>query len=81
MCAQMFPRFVYQSCNGKTTSWILVNNNDEQVQAIDSGWSSNIPAALESYNNPKSVTESVAQVAPKKRGRPAKEKNVEQVEK
>lgn len=60
----MFPRYVYQSSNGKTTSWILVDNKEEQVQAIKDGWSSDIPTALENYNTEPDI--------PKKRGRPAK---------
>lgn len=60
---QMFPRYVYQSSNGKTTSWFIVNNEDDQVQAIKDGWSLDIPTALEGYNHPN---------IPKKRGRPPK---------
>lgn len=59
----MFPRYVYESSNGKTTSWILVNNENEQDQAIKNGWFNDIPEALESYTKKE---------PPKKRGRPAK---------
>jgi hypothetical protein len=63
----MFPRYVYQSCDGKTTTWILVDNKDDHSKSINDGWSKDIPSALEAYNN-----SGIESAGPKRRGRPPK---------